>query len=49
MSLGAWGEKAPGYIKCQHCRGTGEIEMKAATVGDMILEERRRLDACTYK
>lgn len=28
-------------IKCPHCDGTGQIEMKRATVGDMILAVRK--------
>lgn len=33
-------KKQPGFIKCPHCRGTGQLEMRAATVGDMILGVR---------
>jgi transcriptional regulator with XRE-family HTH domain len=33
-------KKSPGFIKCPHCKGIGQIQMKEATVGDMILGVR---------
>ncbi len=32
---------ANGHISCPHCEGTGQIELKGATVGDMILAARK--------
>jgi transcriptional regulator with XRE-family HTH domain len=34
-------KKLNGSIKCPHCDGTGQIELAAATVGDMILAARK--------